>query len=248
MQYAVELSPTQSSRTVEQAVRNQVTTLIEPRIWMDAEGIKGRLVEADAAVIRVAIIEEPVTSLAILIGMYCDVTIQLGRDRYLCDSYVVNAEDKGGTWLVELARPERLQVQQRRRYWRVALAEPSDVFLRVGDGNKKVQGRGRMYNISGEGLACLVDHETEAALAVGDTLSVSFQLPDSERLFELTAVLCSKTPAAEPGQSIVGMQFLQPASSGIEGPAKDLHALLLSRYGSGVAEPVLVSSGKGAGK
>lgn len=243
MTYAVDLSTGQSSRTLEQAVRNQATVLIEPRMWIDGEGLKGRLVAADAASIAAHITETPVAGLGMIVGMYCDAAIVLGRDRFLLSTFCRAATESKGEWRVELARPERLQVQQRRRFWRVQLARPSEVRVRWEEKGTRGRTVGQLYNISGEGMACMVMAEPVASLSVGDALRVSFRLPDVDRVFEMGAVLCSKTPAAAVGGVILGMQFLEPASTGQPGPAKDLHELLLKRYGGGITEPLAVEAG-----
>jgi hypothetical protein len=234
MKYAVDLSERQSARTLEQAVRHRAMIIVEPRVWLDMEGIKGRIIDLDDADAIIEITEDPLTALDVIVGTYCDGSVLLGRDQYLFSTNITSVGIEGKHWHVRLARPIRLQVQQRRRYWRVELAQSSKVELRHGEPARAI-GAGMLCNISGEGLACLVDVPLAEQIGIGDTVYTSFSLPDSDRTFELAGILCNKTPASQPDRTIIGMQFLEPASSGTAGPARDLHAVLLERYGPGVA-------------
>ncbi len=235
MDFAISLNARQTMRTLEQAVRHHATVLLEPSMWLTEDGLKGRLVGATADAILIEITEPPPLALDSIVGMYCDGSILLGQDRFLFNEHVLVAEVRSECWHVELSRPRRLQVCERRRYWRVALAETSPVHLEWTVGGRQGGATGRLYNVSGEGLACVVEAESAADLYIGETLSASFVLPGCDERFTLTAVLCNKTPAAEADRLILGMQFLEPASRGVDGPAKRLNEFLVRRYGGGVA-------------
>lgn len=235
MEYAIDLNPRQSARTLEQAVRYQATALLDPGAWPDIDGLKGRLVALGAETVRVEITEWPMLSPDTLVASYCDVALQLGQDRFLFSTHATGAEKCSDRWFVDLARPTTLQVCQRRRFWRVKLAESSRVHLRWGANGVPGHITGWLCNISGEGLACLVEIEAAADLLIGETIAASFELPGCDEPFQLDAVLCNKTPTAEQDRVIVGMQFLEPASSATAGPAGRLNEFLLHRYGSGVA-------------
>jgi hypothetical protein len=250
MEYAIDLNARQSARTIGQAVRYQATALIEPGMWPDTDGLKGRLVALGPDTVRVEITEPPILTPDAAVGNFCDVTLLLGNDRFVFNTHAVSAERAGANWHLDLARPAKLQVCQRRRFWRVNLAESSQVQLRWEqggadgrdgrdgcDGCEDCEGRvtGSLCNISGEGLACLVEADAASDLLIGETVSTSFELPGCSERFELDAVLCNKTPTARQDRLIIGMQFLEPASLGMSGPARRLNEFLVQRYGSGVA-------------
>ncbi len=235
MDYAIDLSLRQSARTLEQAVRYQATALLEPATWPTEEGLKGRLIGCDAATVRVEITEPPIMALNDLPGTYCDATIELGHDRFLFSEQVVTTELQNQRWHLDLARPSRLQVCERRRFWRVRLAESSSVRLQWGEGSPPAAATGRLCNISGEGLACLAAAADVEGLLIGETALASFQLPGYEERFEIAAVLCNKTPTTDSDKLILGMQFLEPASAGTSGPAGRLNEFLLHRFGAGIA-------------
>ncbi len=235
MEYAIDLSARQSARTLEQAVRYQATVLIEPGLWPDANGLKGRLVALDAESLRAELTESTMLRPSNMVGSYCDVSLLLGRDRFLFSTHALDAERTGERWSVSLARPEKLRVYQRRRFWRVKLAESSRVRLRRDADHEGDEIVGWLCNISGEGMACLVEADAAQRLHVGETIAASFALPGAGPAFDLDAVLCNKTPNAENEKMILGMQFLPPASSGTTDAARRLSEFLLRRYGSGVA-------------
>jgi len=237
MKYAIELSAAQSARTLELAVRHGATALLEPRTWVDAQGLKGRLLDVNTEILRVEVTETPLCSLELIVGVYCDTSLLLGQDLFMFCTNVVQAERPDDHWHIALARPARLQVCQRRRLWRVQLAESSCVRLQWGPSDSLSTATGRLLNISGDGLACLVDVPTAEDIAIGDVVMTSFSLPGCDRPFELAAVLCNKTEASDAGRRILGMQFLEPASSGMSAATRDLNAFLLKRYGSGAGAP-----------
>lgn len=235
MEYAIDLSPRQSARTLEQAVRYQATVLIEPGLWPDSDGMKGRLAALEADNLRAELTEPSMLRPSAMVGSECDVTLLLGHDRFLFTTHASDAGHSDKRWWVSLARPTRIQVCQRRRFWRVKLAESSQVQLRRDAEGAGSEIRGWLCNISGEGMACLVEAGEAEELRIGETIATSFALPDGGPPFRLDAVLCNKTPNAESDRIILGMQFLEPASSGTSGPARRLNEFLVQRYGSGVA-------------
>jgi len=235
MEYAIDLSTRQSARTLEQAVRYRATVLIEPGLWPDADGLKGRLIALDAESLRAELTEPSVFRPSHMVGSYCDVSLLLGQDRFLFSTHALDAKQAGERWSVSLARPEKLRVYQRRRFWRVKLAESARVRLRRDADNAGTEIVGWLCNISGEGMACLVEADAAERLHVGETIAASFALPDAGPPFDLHAVLCNKTPNAENEKMILGMQFLPSASSRTTNAARRLSEFLLRRYGSGVA-------------
>ncbi|MBN1489019.1 MAG: PilZ domain-containing protein [Phycisphaerae bacterium] len=232
MRYAIELNTRQSIRTLEQAIRHRAQVVLEPRIWEDAAGVRGSLVGANEDMIEIVVAESQAVDWETIVGMYCDTSLLLGTDRFMFSTNATDVEQQEDGWHVFLARPSKLQVYQRRRFWRVRFAESSPVDLRWGrDGAGSASGR--LCNVSGEGLACIASAAALESASIGDPLAVTLALPECAKPFTLNAILCNKTPAAEPGDLLVSMQFVEPASSGKPGAAQELHAYLLDRQRSG---------------
>jgi hypothetical protein len=179
-----------------------------------------------------------------LIGTYCDATMQLGENRYLFCSDVVAVQgpcSPGGRSRVYLARPEVVQVAQRRRSWRFRPAQSSRVELTWTDPERtRNEGIGWLCNVSAEGLACRADASVAERLGIGEQVTLSFALaPGEPERFMLDAVLCNKTPAGTEGTMILGLQFMTGQghqSSAVA--AENLRRKLLARYA-----PVVDSSG-----
>ena len=241
MTYALDLSPRQTARTLEQAARHGADVLVVPRVRPDDEPIACRLQSLEAPTEgnagRACLVVVPHRdsfpagegnepdrftapqatpdrdSCEDLPGTYCDVTIQLGENRYLFCSDVVAvwpSTEAGGGVRIGLARPETIQVSQRRRFWRFRPARSSQVGLCWTDGGQSTgQGVGWLCNVSGDGLACRVDARVADQLGIGERVKANFALgpTDSDR-FALEATVCSKTPAGTQGTMIVGLQFL----------------------------------------
>jgi len=164
MSYAIDLSPRQSSRTLEQAVRHQAKVLLEPRIWDDVAPLTctiepppppdpnrtetGRLIALlcelnqtdNDSLLRAAAQSRAgdiLDAFHRLVGTYCDLAIQIGEHVFLASADVVKIDvppPQSDALHLYLSAPTTLQVVQRRRYRRIQLAESSRVWLRTGAG------------------------------------------------------------------------------------------------------------------
>jgi len=235
IRHVIELNPTQSARTIEQGVRHRATVLLDPRVRVDPNGLKGRLVAAEEGILRVEITESPALGLAAFVGANCDGSLILGQDTYLFGTEVLRIASEGSVPVAEVARPPRLAVRERRRFWRVQFAHSSEVRLRWGRAGRA---SGWLCNLSGDGLACRVDGEDTRELVPGAKVYVDFHVPDCDRGFQLEAVICNRTPANDPHVVMLSMQFLDPASSGACGPTRELHELLRARCAKQAADLV----------
>lgn len=265
MPYAIDLSARQSSRTLEQAVRHRAEVMVYSRILPRDDPIMARLVSIETPIgwqsRRPCLVlevfnglppqardaastgEQNGGSLESLVGTYCDVSLRLGENRYLFCSDVVAVQGpsgSGGRPRIYLARPETLQVAQRRRSWRFRPAQSSRVEITWVNAEKtKTEGIGWLCNVSAEGLACRTDLNVAAQLGIGEEITLSFALtPGDPERFVLDAVLCNKTPAGTEGTMILGMQFL--VGQGHQASAAAAEALrrkLLARYAPVVDTP-----------
>jgi len=263
MAYAIDLSPRQTTRTLEQAVRHRAEILLQPRVQPDDELIACRLERVETpqegrggrGYLEVAVLYGEVASdgsaddeqspkemgapgrgYEELIGTYCDAALQLGENRYLFCSDVLaawNPSKPGGSACIRLARPETIQVTQRRRFWRFVPARSAQVNLSYSDGEPVGgSGMGWLCNVSADGLACRVDSRLADHVGIGEHLKVEFALaPGDPVRFRLDAALCNKIPAGTQGTMILGLQFM--VGPGYEASARagdTLRRQLLARY------------------
>jgi len=243
MAYAIELNPRQSARTLEQAIRHQAEVILEPRLWSDTESLLCRFHQASEKDTRSLLTSKVLTlvyslttpddsiplsspeSLDVvkllnhfdhLVGSYCDLAIRLGDNLYLCSSDVIRVEKPAeieNQILIHLSRPDMIQVTQRRRFHRIALADSARVRLHWNRDNEgDNEGTGWLCNISPEGLACRVDAHLADRLWIGDMIQVNFSLtPMDTQRFMMDVTICSKLPAGTEGKMLVGCQFLTGA-------------------------------------
>lgn len=151
-----------------------------------------------------------------LIGTYCDAVLELGQNRYLFSTDVVCVELGSklangvyGEIHILLARPETIQVAQRRRFRRIQLPQSSQIEIRwTNDDGSSGGGVGWLYNIGQDGIACRTDTLLADRLWIGQEVSLDFSLrPGEPEHYRVDAVLCSKTPAGSADRTILGLQF-----------------------------------------
>jgi len=265
MAYAIDLSARQSSRTLEQAVRHRAEIMVHARLLPEGDPIVSRLVSIETPIgwqsrrpcLVLEVFNGPLVQSGeparaaeqegglseSLVGTYCDVTLRLGENRYLFCSDVVAVQgpsSPGGRHRIYLARPETLQVAQRRRSWRFRPAQSSRVELTWVNADKgKAEGIGWLCNLSADGLACRTESNIAGQIGIGEQVSLAFALtPGDPERFVLDAVLCNKTPAGTEGTMILGLQFL--VGQGHQASAAAAEALrrkLLARYAPVVDSP-----------
>ncbi|NLX22716.1 MAG: PilZ domain-containing protein [Phycisphaerae bacterium] len=260
MAFSIDLSERQSARTLEQAIRHQAVTIIEPRLWPDAEPIVCHLERALNAdekalaappalllvwdpgvadpdvVVSLETLESTAERYRQLVGTYCDLVIRLGEHVYLADTDVVKVEKPSAMHTeirIHVSRPDRLQVAQRRIYRRIQLGNSSKVRMTwTREDEQPGEGIGWLCNVSAGGLACRVDAHLVDRLLIGESLHVEFRLsPTDPETFALDAVICNKTPAGNEGKMLIGMQFI--TGTGHEASAmaaESLRRRLLDRH------------------
>ncbi|MFQ6047752.1 MAG: PilZ domain-containing protein, partial [Phycisphaerae bacterium] len=196
MRYAIDLNPRQAARVLEQAIRCQATIMLEPSVCGYFDALSGFVASGDRHSLMVELTDPPDHSLSDVRGLYCDVELLLVPHRYMFCSDIIDVRELGSNQTLVLARPETMQVAQRRRFWRLAVAETSTVRLSLPSRPDARPAEAVVYNISGDGMACCIDRSAAADLLIGDLVHVGFELPHCPKPFDFDAVLCNKTPAS----------------------------------------------------
>lgn len=107
--------------------------------------------------------------------------------------------------LILLARPKKIWVRQRRRFWRTPVQASSKVVLRfVGETDTIT---GEILNVSVDGLGCRVAREDAFDLDSGDPLHASFTLAGDDEPFTVDCELRAKSPAGSSDHVILRIQF-----------------------------------------
>ena len=217
---AYELAPTRARRVLEVAVRRRACVSLMPRNDMDLT-LNGVIASATPESLWIALDGPQVGTEVGLESVCCECVVDLDRDRYLFETNILAAvEDDEGRRL-EVARPDGLQVLQRRRFWRTPVCDPAEVRLvrTDSDGNQPWSGTAALLNVSPAGLACLAPRDDTDATAIGDLLTVAFELPGAGEPFALEGILRSKTPASSESRIVLGLEFC------LQGNGEQFHRL-----------------------
>jgi hypothetical protein len=256
MEFAIDLSPRQSARTIEQATRKTAEIVVEPRVWPAERIFICRLhprpvdctIDKDLSLLTLMPrLDEPFCPSGDLepnadlpwdelIGTYCDAAIRMDNQRYLIEAdviYVERISPRSGDVRIYMSQPEQVQVAQRRRFRRIHLAQSTPVKLYwYGQHQLARTAVAWLCNLSADGIACRADVKLTDDLWIGDELHASFSLgtDDAER-YEMDAVLCNKVPAGSEGKVVLGMQFITDAQHAASAEsAKTLRERLLKSY------------------
>ncbi len=205
MQFAFALSPSQSRRLLDQAVKHRAEIHLEPRGWMSGESLHVMLLGSDGDLLLARNEAESDQALETLVGMNVDGTTVLGQSLYLFESHVVDIDWSEPQALLLIAKPEVLQVTQRRRFQRMRLRAACPVHISAK--RRRQDFTGQLLNLSPDGLACRIREDDAQILRAGQRISVALHPKEADRGFEFEAVVSNKTPAGTPGHAILGVQF-----------------------------------------
>ena len=207
MQLAIDLTPRQAARVLEQALRARADFEIEPRNLPEGEPLHGKLLgregELLAVQVRDALVAVP---LSVLIGAFCEVRTVLSGELYTFSTCVLDVVDDPPPRRLLLVIPETIQVTNRRQFERTSATVASQVRLWVG--SQTAPAVGLLANVSADGLACnLPGTDLDTVLALGDELRVQFELAGFDGAFELSAVHCNKLLTRDKQQLSLGVKF-----------------------------------------
>jgi len=207
MQLAIDLTPRQAARVLEQALRARATLEIEPRNLPEGEPLRGKLVGREGELLSVQMLDEKFgLPLSVLMGAFCEIRTVLSGELYLFTTCVLDAILDSSPGRVLMVIPETIQVANRRQFERTNVTVASQV--RVWTGAPHAPSVGLLANVSAEGLACnLPGTALDEALSLGDHLRVSFELAGFDGLFELPATVCNKTLTGDRQQLSLGLKF-----------------------------------------
>lgn len=230
-----KLDAEESDRALETAIRTQAQAVLELPSYPSTT-VNGFLISGDQKAILMEITGRPGVNPTDLVNATCHVSVYSDQ-RYQFASEITAAPRWGETRSLAIARPRSVHVLERRRFVRAKLAPSSKVTIEWSRGSTSHRLAANLLNISVEGLACRMDDAAAAALATGDSVRVSFELPGHARPFLLHASVCNKTPASA-AHTIVGIQFQSTPQQ--EAPLQALRAVLSRQIPAEEATEILV--------
>ncbi len=210
--FAFTLGRRQALRLWEQAVRCAAVVTLTPRTDEELQ-LVGPIESDTGESIWIGLGEFESARAAPLRSVCCDGVLELGDDRYLFETNVLAVRDEDGRTSLEMARPEGLQVIQRRRFVRAELRDSGRVQLSRADPDEPAAAKGwsasaSIMNISVDGLACRAHRADADAIAVGDVVRTTFAVVRGQEPFVLDAVIKSKIPAGTEGHTVLGLHLL----------------------------------------
>ena len=206
MQLAIDLTPRQAARVIEQAVRARIEVEVEARNRADDEPLRGRLTGREGELLAIELAEIEPAATATLIGVFCEVRLVLLGEQYTFTTFVLDTPENAAPPVILVANPEMVQVTNRRRVERTNATIASQV--RIWTARSQAPTVGLLANVSADGLGCnLPGTALDSELALGDPLRVSFELAGFDEVFELPAELCNKNLLPQRQQLFLGMKF-----------------------------------------
>ncbi len=230
MRFTYDLSPSQSDRIIDQAVRHRAEVVLAPRAWTDEGGLTTRLHGSEGELLLVEGQAGSQSQVESIVGVHIDAQLVLGGTLYLFDSHLVDTDFSKPDALLLIARPPVLQVGQRRRFQRRTLMTKCNVRLTWEQDRQPREATGRLLNLSGDGMACRLDAETAEQLEAGGALNVMFHPSEAEMPFEFQGIVTNLSEAGSEGYALLGLQFkFSPDDAASQESRKRLCDMLYAR-------------------
>jgi hypothetical protein len=207
MQLAIDLTPRQAGRVLEQALRAQADLEIEPRNLPGEELLRGKVLGREGELLCVQVLDEQLPlPLGALIGAFCELRMVLSGEMYLFATCIYDALETPEPGRVFLAIPEVIQVANRRHFERTNATVASQIRIWVSGNETPFVGL--LADVSAEGLACnLPGAALDKSVSLGDELRVSFELAGFDEMFDLPASVCNKSLSKDQHMLLLGLKF-----------------------------------------
>lgn len=209
--YAIELNPRQSRRLVERAARAGAQVAVLPQTSVNDRPLDTRIVGHTPNTLILTPDDPIVGEPALLVSAYCDATMWIDAARFLFATHIIDALEHGPGVQIEIARPARLNVVQRRRYQRRSLQSNSAVSIQPTDRAGEPSVQATLLNVSTGGLACRIDRESSELFSRERPVRLQFSIANSEETFQVPARVRGKVPAADERQMILSFEFVPGA-------------------------------------
>jgi c-di-GMP-binding flagellar brake protein YcgR len=205
--FAIDLDPRQSQRIIERALRSQSEISLWPNTHVNDEPLVGPLAgqTRDGLVVNSQAVQSH--DRLPMISEYCEASFRLDESRLMFTTNVLDLSYSGDIWRVEIARPECLQMVQRRRYQRRELRDSIVVEMTIAGRGESIPVRGALLNVGAGGLSCRVEQAAAGGLSLDETVTLSFSLPESHDRFVLSGRIRGKTRGADREQLLLAIEF-----------------------------------------
>lgn len=183
----------------------------EVTLYADAERsvvlLNGALVDCCDSYVFICVHCENATELAMnaLGRLYADLVL----DGTVYHLVAEDLEDvtSGHERLVRIPRPKTVSRIERRRSRRHQFQAARFVDLCSSNASTGTTLRGRLLNLSPDGLACKMSHADAMLLSDYEHLTASFIVADDQPALTLAGRIVSRTPGGTQGHTVVGIEF-----------------------------------------
>ncbi len=238
MMETVDLTPRQSARLLQQAVRTRARLEVEPQAGSadSAQPIGAVLIRADARLLCVEFEDGCRVTPLELMGAFCEVRTTLSDHMYYFSTCVLDLPDGEPATRVLMSAPETMQAVNRRRFERTSLSVAAQVRVYPADAAGPYAGL--IDSISAGGLSCVLPGVgPDSALFVGDVVRVQFEIPGVTELFELATVLCTKLIHPQGEQVKLGLEFVHASGDGPQAAALERFRIALLEASASSQQP-----------
>jgi hypothetical protein len=148
------------------------------------------------------------------VGVEVRAVLLLDDRRYSFEARCLGPSQHAGEGLLLIECPKVITAIERRRSRRHEFRRPAEVTLEGIDGLQPGRSRGKLLNLSKNGMACRIPAEDAAHIAVGSTLRVMFLPGEDHHGIDVKGRVTNVTRGASAEHAIVGMEFI-----GLESPS-----------------------------
>lgn len=205
MNFTIQMTPRQSARVLEQALRTHARLHIEVRCVSSEEVLTGTLERREGQLLWIDVGDLSLERATGWIGAFCDVQTVLSGQLYCFTTCIIDIGETPRRLL--LAVPQVVLVANRRRYERRELAMTLPLRLWTDTTARAVEGE--LLNLSSTGLACRMPRaDLDDLLCVGDVVRTQFELPWFDETFDVQAAVCSFANGDTRERFVMGLEFI----------------------------------------
>ena len=219
--YAYDMGPRQSSRIIEQSIRQHACIWAEPIEDVQAQTVSGYFITANPDMIAFNLTTSTPDELMPVIGQYYQLLIHLGDMRYLAVADILDVQPQNDGLMLIFTRPKTIQVMQRRRYHRHIPSQSFPVYLSWQEIADETENEiittpvlGQINDISIDGMGIKLPENLNNHLFIGDTVYVRFSLNVRDPEYLTSAGVSHKELRRERSELLIGLQFLDTEENG----------------------------------
>ncbi len=199
------ITGTHAERILRAARDGRATVTLRAASWGTGKSVRSTVESLEDGAMVVHVSEADASMLRGSIESL-DAGFSIDGQAYSFTTSVLRQDDDGDA--IRLTCPAELAASQRRRTRRYRLARARAVEVRDPSGGDLLC-TATLLNLSPDGIAAKTGDPLTDRCQGGQSCRIRFRLDDDTPEFELAARITNVTPAGDPGQVVLGMEFLR---------------------------------------